>query len=114
MASVPNEPRDLLAERIRRLEARIGELDATLAHTGEGLARVTGRLDALVDLVGRLGRVIDVQGTTLHGGETQLEQRVGSIAERVDAIGGSLAEVLDGLARIQRRLGRAAGDDAEG
>jgi hypothetical protein len=90
------------------------EMGSALAKTSEDLARAVGRLDSLVDLVGRLGRVIDAQGTSLHGDETALERRVGQVAERVDVLGGDLAEVLGRLESIRERLDRALGDGGNG
>ncbi|HZR84133.1 MAG TPA: hypothetical protein VFD92_23755 [Candidatus Binatia bacterium] len=91
------ETRDLLAERIRRLEARVGEMsDAVAAAQGE-IARATGQLDALVDLVGRLSRVVDVQGDSLQGDESALERKVGSLESRV-------ATLVDGLGAVVHRL----------
>jgi len=107
----PPEPRDLLAERLRRLEARVAEMGTTLAHANDDLAKAIGRLDSLVDLVGRLGRVIDVQGTALHGDETRLERKVGVVAERVAVLGDDLVAVLGHLDRIRQRLDRALGED---
>ena len=112
--SDPPEPRDLLAERLRRLEARVAEIGATLTHANDDLGKAVERLDSLVDLVGRLGRVIDVQGTALHGDETQLERKVGVVAERVELLGGHLADVLGHLERIRQRLDRALGEDGNG
>jgi uncharacterized coiled-coil protein SlyX len=112
--SDPPEPRDLLAERLRRLEARVAEMGATLTHANDDLAKAVERLDSLVDLVGRLGRVIDVQGTALHGDETQLERKVGMVAERVEVLGDNLAEVLSHLDRIRQRLDRVLGEDRNG
>lgn len=108
----PEEPRDLLAARIRRLEARIEELAGQVTTTGEELGRATAHLDALVDLVGRLGRVVDVQGTAIHGEEAQLERKVGTIEERVGALTNRLAEVVGSLERIGEQLAKVlAGRD---
>lgn len=104
------EPRDLLAERIRRLEARVAEMSDALAATGGQVAKATSHLDALVDLVGRLSRVVDAQGTSLSGEETALERKVGSIEGRVTDLVGGLAAVVGELgalgARIERLLER--------
>ena len=93
----PSEPRDLLAERIRRLERRIDEMSGEVAATGAQLGRAASQLDSLVDLVGRLSRVVDVQGTTLHVDESQLERKVGSIEDRVRGLADTLTEVVDRL-----------------
>ena len=52
------EPRDLLAERIRRLEARIGALGEELSSTRSQVERATSHLDTLVDLVERLEAIV--------------------------------------------------------
>jgi len=93
----PNEPRDLLAERIRRLERRIDEMSGEVAATGAQLGRAATQLDSLVDLVGRLSRVVDVQGTALSGDESQLERKVGSIEDRVRGLADTLTDVVDRL-----------------
>jgi DNA anti-recombination protein RmuC len=93
----PSEPRDLLAERIRRLERRIDEMAGEVAATGAQLGRAAGQLDSLVDLVGRLGRVVDVQGSALHGDESQLERKVGSIEDRVRGLADTLGNVVERL-----------------
>ena len=92
-----DQPRDLLAERIRRLEARIAELGDQVSSTRVEVERATRHLDALVDLVGRLGRVVDVQGSALHVDENQLERKV-------DSIDGRVAQLADGLADVTTRL----------
>ncbi|MBM4246649.1 MAG: hypothetical protein FJ148_23110 [Deltaproteobacteria bacterium] len=92
-----SEPRDLLAERIRRLERRIDEMSGEVAATGAQLGRAATQLDSLVDIVGRLSRVVDVQGTTLHGDETQLERKVGSIEDRVRDLADTLTQVVERL-----------------
>ena len=94
---VASEPRDLLAERIRRLERRIDEMSGEVAATGAQLVRAATQLDSLVDIVGRLSRVVDVQGTTLHGDETQLERKVGSIEDRVRDLADTLTQVVERL-----------------
>lgn len=94
---VASEPRDLLAERIRRLERRIDEMSGEVAATGAQLGRAATQLDSLVDIVGRLSRVVDVQGTTLHGDETQLERKVGSIEDRVRDLADTLTQVVERL-----------------
>jgi hypothetical protein len=106
----PSEPRDLLAERIRRLERRIDEMSGEVAATGAQLGRAAGQLDSLVDLVGRLGRVVDVQGTSLHGDESQLERKVGSIEDRVRRLAGSLEDVLERLESMSGALTVALGE----
>ncbi len=58
-------------------------LTREVAGTRARLSDATQRLDRLIDLVGRLGRVVDVQGSTLLGDETELEQRVTVLAERL-------------------------------
>lgn len=109
MGSKPShpEPRDLLAERIRRLERRIEEMAGEITATSEQVGRAAAHLDGLVDLVGRLGRVVDVQGSTLSGEESQLERKVGSIEDRVRALAGGLEEALGRLERIGTRLEEA-------
>jgi hypothetical protein len=91
------EPRDLLAERIRRLEARIGELGSELHATRSQLERATTHLDALVDLVGRLGRIVDVQGDALSGDEGLLERKVDSLGRRVDGLADRLGDAVSRL-----------------
>jgi hypothetical protein len=95
--TAPAEPRDLLAERIRRLERRIDEMSGEVAATGAQLGRAATQLDSLVDLVGRLSRVVDVQGSTLHGDESQLERKVGSIEDRVRGLAETLVDVVGRL-----------------
>jgi len=68
-----------------------------VAATGAQLGRAAGQLDSLVDLVGRLGRVVDVQGTALHGDESQLERKVGSIEDRVRGLADTLGNVVERL-----------------
>lgn len=92
-----SEPRDLLAERIRRLERRIDEMSGEVAATGAQLGRAASQLDSLVDLVGRLSRVVDVQGTVLHVDESQLERKVGSIEDRVRGLADTLTDVVGRL-----------------
>ncbi len=79
-------PRDLLAERLRRLEGGVSALTREVAGTRARLSDATQRLDRLIDLVGRLGRVVDVQGSTLLGDENDLEQRVDALAERLSRV----------------------------
>lgn len=93
----PEQPRDLLAERIRRLEARIAELGGQVSTTQAEVERASQHLDTLVDLVGRLGRVVDAQGSTLYGEEHQLERKV-------DSIDGRVAHLADGLSELAARL----------
>jgi hypothetical protein len=106
---VPAEPRDLLAERIRRLERRIDEMAGEIAATGAQLGRAAAQLDSLVDLVGRLGRVVDVQGSALHGDESQLERKVGSIEERVRGLGDTLGTVVERLEGVSGEIAAALG-----
>jgi uncharacterized membrane protein YccC len=109
LSSVANDaatPRDLLAERIRRLEKQIADSDRHLGETSQRLSRVTEQVDALVDLVGRLGRVVDVQGTTLHGGEDHLEHKVA-------AMEGQMSSLADGLSSVVGRLEGLHGEIAE-
>ncbi|HEY8516539.1 MAG TPA: hypothetical protein VIS07_13590 [Candidatus Binatia bacterium] len=94
------EPRDLLAERIRRLERRIEELAADLTSTATQISRTSANVDSLVDLVGRLGRVVDVQGTVLSGEESELERKVDAVQESVRELASGLAEVVERLERI--------------
>jgi hypothetical protein len=108
MAS-PEEPRDLLAARIRRLEARIEQLSGQMLASDEQLGRATGQLDTLVDLVGRLGRVVDVQGSAIHGEEVQLERKVGSIEDRVRGLAERLTEVVERLERMSGVIAEALG-----
>ena len=92
-----SETRDLLAERIRRLETRISELGNQVASTGENVQRALRQLDALVSLIGRLGRVVDVQGRILQGDEDQLERKVGEVERR-------MLELAGGLTAVRSRL----------
>jgi hypothetical protein len=105
----PSEPRDLLAERIRRLERRIDEMAGEVAATGAQLGRAATQLDSLVDLVGRLGRVVDVQGTALHGDESQLERKVGSIDDRVRGLADNLTDVIERLEGMSGVIATALG-----
>jgi ABC-type transporter Mla subunit MlaD len=104
------EPRDLLAERIRRLERRIDEMAGEVAATGAQLGRAATQLDSLVDIVGRLSRVVDVQGATLHGDETQLERKVGSIEDRVRGLADTLTQVVERLEGMSGALATALGE----
>jgi hypothetical protein len=104
-----DEPRDLLAERIRRLERRIDEMAGELAATRVQVAHASGHLDTLVDLVGRLGRVVDVQGTALSGDESALERKVGSIEDSVSGLASGLAEVVVRLERLAGEIEAALG-----
>lgn len=103
----PSEPRDLLAERIRRLERRIDEMSGEVAATGAQLGRAATQLDSLVDLVGRLSRVVDVQGTVLHVDETQLERKVGSIEDRVRGLADTLTDVVERLEGMSGAIAEA-------
>lgn len=107
---VISEPRDLLAERIRRLERRIDEMAGEVAATGAQLGRAATQLDSLVDIVGRLSRVVDVQGSTLHGDETQLERKVGSIEDRVRGLADTLTQVVDRLEGMSGAIASALAD----
>jgi len=107
------EPRDLLAERIRRLERRIDEMAGEVAATGAQLGRAATQLDSLVDLVGRLGRVVDVQGTSLHGDESQLERKVGSIEDRVRGLAENLSDVIARLEGMSGTIAKALGQRRE-
>ena len=104
-----SEPRDLLAERIRRLERRIDEMSGEVAATGAQLGRAATQLDSLVDIVGRLSRVVDVQGTALHGDETQLERKVGSIEDRVRGLADTLTQVVERLEGMSGAIADALG-----
>ena len=106
---VTSEPRDLLAERIRRLERRIDEMSGEVAATGALLGRAATQLDSLVDIVGRLSRVVDVQGSTLHGDETQLERKVGSIEDRVRGLADTLTQVVERLEGMSGAIADALG-----
>ena len=99
MANEP-ETRDLLAERIRRLEKQVAESNQRLVETGQKLDRAALQLDTLVDLVGRLGRVVDVQGETLHDDENQLEEKVGAIELRISDLTSGLRAVMSRLEAI--------------
>ena len=81
--SRPSQPRDLLAERIRRLEGRITELGDRIGSTGDHVDRAGQLLEALIGIVGRLGRVVDVQGDSLADDESQLERKVGVLETRL-------------------------------
>lgn len=105
MTSDATEPRDLLAERIRRLEARIAAMGDEVTATRGEVARATAHLDTLVDLVGRLGRVVDVQGSTLHGEEEQLERKVEGVRSRVESLADGLAAAVERLEAAVRGLG---------
>ena len=104
MSGEGKEPRDLLAERIRRLESRIGDLGEAIAQTRAQVERASGHLDALVDLVGRLGRVVDVQGSALHGEEVHLARRVDSVQGRVESLADGLADAVTRLESALRTL----------
>ncbi|MEW6271569.1 MAG: hypothetical protein AB1689_19985 [Thermodesulfobacteriota bacterium] len=103
------EPRDLLAERIRRLERRIEEMAGNLTSASSQIARTSANVDSLVDLVGRLGRVVDVQGTVLSGEESDLERRLGSVQESVHDLASGLADVVERLERISGEIASALG-----
>ena len=104
MADAKEEPRDLLAERIRRLEARIADLGAAIDGTRSQVERATVHLDALVDLVGRLGRVVDVQGSALHVEEDRLARRVDGVQGRVESLADGLADAVSRLESAIRAL----------
>lgn len=104
MAGAKEEPRDLLAERIRRLEARIADLGAAIDGTRSQVERATVHLDALVDLVGRLGRVVDVQGSALHVEEDRLARRVDGVQGRVESLADGLADAVSRLEAAIRAL----------
>lgn len=104
MSGAKEEPRDLLAERIRRLEARIGELGDAIDRTRTQVERATGHLDTLVDLVGRLGRVVDVQGSALHVEEDRLARRVDGVQGRVESLADGLADAVSRLETAIRAL----------
>lgn len=96
------QTRDLLAERIRRLEQRVGELGERVGATGEHVEHATRQLDALIGLVGRLSRIIDVQGDNLQGEEGQLERKVDLMDDRVADLARDLHAIatrLDGLGK---------------
>ena len=100
-----NEPRDLLAERIRRLEAGLADLTEEIVGTRAQVRHAAAHLDTLVDLVGRLSRVVDVQGSSIPVEESDLEKKVGSIEGRVEELVAVLATVVDRLEAIGSRLG---------
>src|SRR5215831_10154107 len=108
------EPRDLLAERIRRLEGRIADLSDELIATRGQMQRAGTQLDTLVDLVGRLSRVVDVQGTTLHGDENALGRKVDSVEERVGELAGGLSAVIRQLEAIRAEIERAVKRESAG
>jgi hypothetical protein len=108
------EPRDLLAERIRRLEGRIADLSDELIATRGQMQRAGTQLDTLVDLVGRLSRVVDVQGTTLHGDENALGRKVDSVEERVGELAGGLSAVIRQLEAIRAEIERAVRRESAG
>jgi hypothetical protein len=72
--------------------------------------RAATQLDSLVDIVGRLSRVVDVQGATLHGDETQLERKVGSIEDRVRGLADTLTQVVERLEGMSGALATALGE----
>ncbi|MFM7143223.1 MAG: hypothetical protein ACKO2K_15055 [Alphaproteobacteria bacterium] len=113
MAAGKEEPRDLLAERIRRLEARIGELGDSIDRTRAQVERATVHLDTLVDLVGRLGRVVDVQGSALHVEEDRLARRVDGVQGRVESLADGLADAVSRLESAIRAI-EPAGNDGRG
>lgn len=104
MAADGAEPRDLLAERIRRLETRIAEMGEQVSAARGEVARATAHLDTLVDLVGRLGRIVDVQGSALHGEEALLERRVEGVSDRVESLAEGLAAAVERLEATVRTL----------
>jgi hypothetical protein len=106
-AVATEEPRDLLAERIRRLEARVAQMSDSLAEAQGEIRRASGRLDTLVDLVGRLSRVVDVQGDSLSGEESALERKVGTIEGRVSGLVDGLGSVVERLEALSSRIEQA-------
>ena len=93
----PLETRDLLAERLLRLERRIGDLGDQIGATASHVERASQQLDALVGLVGRLSHVVDVQGESLQGDEDQLEAKLSAMENQV-------GELADHLRRVASRL----------
>jgi len=102
-------PRDLLAERIRRLESQLAETNRRLGDTGQRLEHSSAQIETLVDLVGRLGRVVDVQGTALGGDEDQLERKVAAIEAQMAALANGLSAVIAKLEGLNAQLGAALG-----
>jgi hypothetical protein len=103
---VTTEPqlRDLLAERIRRLESQLAETNRRLGDTNLRLDQSSTQIQTLVDLVGRLGRVVDVQGTALVGDEDQLERKVAAIEAQMSALAGGLSTVIAKLEGLNAQI----------
>ena len=84
--SDPASPRDLLAERIRRLDQALVEITERVGGIAARVERACAQLDELVTLVGRLSRVVDAQGSTLVVDESELAERVARVEARLDAL----------------------------
>ena len=75
-----------------------------MAAPGTPVREAEDALTALVDLVGRLGRVVDVQGSALHGEEAHLARRVDSVQGRVESLADGLADAVTRLESALRTL----------
>lgn len=107
-------PRDLLAERLRRLEKAVAAVAEDVAETTTKLDAATDTLATLVDLVGRLGHVVDAQGTTLHGDEDQLETRMGVVETDVSHLSRDLGALVARFEALARLLGSSKVPSAAG
>ena len=92
-----DEPRDLLAERIQRLEKQISELSDQVGSTAKNVERAGKQLDAIIGLVGRLSLVVDVQGDSLQGDDDQREQKIGRMERRVQDLSRGLRSIASRL-----------------
>ena len=118
----PSETRDILAERLLRLERRIGDLGDQIGATANHVARATEQLDALVGLVGRLSHVVDVQGESLLGDEDELGEKIKEVESRVGDLTQNVRTIvsrLDSLATTAMNApapaaGNAARPDSTG
>ena len=97
-------PRDLLAERLRRLEKAVAAVAEQVAETTTKLDAATDTLATLVDLVGRLGHVVDAQGTTLHVDEGELASRVGGVERDVSQLSRELGALLARFETLSRAV----------
>ncbi len=87
MATNNKTPRDLLAERIRRLEKQGAETNKRLDQTNSRLDQTNSRLDQVVSILGSIANSLAGQGRELERHSQLLErhsQLLQTLTERLD------------------------------
>lgn len=105
MATNGKRPRDLLAERINRLEKQGAETNKRLGETNSRLDETNKRLDQVVEILGSIANTLVGQGRELERHSQILErhsQLLQALTERLDRFADM---VIIGRTRDTERVG---------